>query len=142
MNKIFTARKRSLGQGNIFAPACHSVHRGWGLVLVGYLLQGACSGGGVPAPGGGAWWRPPWSRHPPRAGPSSQEQAPSPGSKHPPEQAPPGPDPPGWPLLRAVRILLECILVINYFLSKMGKNTGIGAPRIARCRTIYQHLKP
>ena len=25
---IFTARKRSLGQGNIFAPLCHSVHRG------------------------------------------------------------------------------------------------------------------
>ena len=31
----FTARKRSLGQGNIFAPVCHSVHRGgvcsWGV---------------------------------------------------------------------------------------------------------------
>ena len=30
---IFTARKRSLGQGNIFTPVCHSVHgggwRGW-----------------------------------------------------------------------------------------------------------------
>ena len=25
--RIFTARKRSLGQGNIFAPVCHSVHR-------------------------------------------------------------------------------------------------------------------
>ena len=24
---LFTARKRSLGQGNIFAPVCHSVHR-------------------------------------------------------------------------------------------------------------------
>ena len=34
---IFTARKRSLGQGNIFTPVCHSVHRG-----------GAC----VVAPGG------------------------------------------------------------------------------------------
>ena len=28
INFIFTARKRSLGQGNIFAPVCHSVHRG------------------------------------------------------------------------------------------------------------------
>ena len=28
---IFTARKRSLGQGNIFAPVCHSVHRGRGV---------------------------------------------------------------------------------------------------------------
>ena len=25
---IIKARKRSLGQGNIFAPVCHSVHRG------------------------------------------------------------------------------------------------------------------
>ena len=34
---IFTARKRSLGQGNIFTPVCHSVHGGghawlWGCV--------------------------------------------------------------------------------------------------------------
>ena len=28
--EVFTARKRSLGQGNIFAPVCHSVHRGGG----------------------------------------------------------------------------------------------------------------
>ena len=28
MVPIFTTRKRSLGQGNIFAPVCHSVHRG------------------------------------------------------------------------------------------------------------------
>ena len=25
---LFTARKRNLGQGNIFTPVCHSVHRG------------------------------------------------------------------------------------------------------------------
>ena len=25
---IFTARKRSLGQGNVFTPVCHSVHSG------------------------------------------------------------------------------------------------------------------
>ena len=25
---IITARKRSLGQGNIFTPVCHSVHGG------------------------------------------------------------------------------------------------------------------
>ena len=48
--KVVTARKPSLGQGNIFTPVCHSVHR-----------EGACSrggclllGGGVPAPGGPA----------------------------------------------------------------------------------------
>ena len=28
MQHLFTVRKRSLGQGNIFAPVCHSVHRG------------------------------------------------------------------------------------------------------------------
>ena len=28
INPVITARKRSLGQGNIFAPVCHSVHRG------------------------------------------------------------------------------------------------------------------
>ena len=25
---VFTARKRSLGQGNVFTPVCHSVHSG------------------------------------------------------------------------------------------------------------------
>ena len=28
MFSVFTARKRSLGQGNIFISVCHSVHRG------------------------------------------------------------------------------------------------------------------
>ena len=63
---FITACKRNLGQGNMFTPVCHSVHRG-----------SAWSQGGVPGPRGGAWWR------------------------HPPERL----------LLRAVRILLECILV-------------------------------
>ena len=66
---IFTARKRSLGQGNIFAPVCHSVHRGECLVLGGVCSQrGSAPRGGVPGPegevpgpggglflGGGAW---------------------------------------------------------------------------------------
>ena len=75
-----------LGQGNIFTGVCDSVN-----------------GGGVPAPGGGACsvgsglggvWS--WGGSGPRGVP--------------------GGDPPGWPLLRAVRILLECILVrkINF----------------------------
>ena len=29
-NHIITAHKRSLGQGNVFTPVCHSVHRGRG----------------------------------------------------------------------------------------------------------------
>ena len=64
---IFTARKRSLGQGNIFTPVCHSVHRGGGHV---WLLRGvhgcgggmcgcwgACmvAGGHVWLPGGHVW---------------------------------------------------------------------------------------
>ena len=44
---VFTARKRSLGQGNIFTPVCHSVHRGACVVAPG----GAC----MVAPGGHAW---------------------------------------------------------------------------------------
>ena len=62
--RLVTARKRSLGQGNIFTPVCHSVHRGWvlppggggassqGVVLPpeGVLpLGGASFGGGVRA---------------------------------------------------------------------------------------------
>ena len=45
---IFTARKRSLGQGNIFTPVCHSVHRGG--------MRG-CSGGAcmVASEGVRAW---------------------------------------------------------------------------------------
>ena len=37
---VITARKRSLGQGNIFAPVCHSVHGG---------VIPACIAGGIPA---------------------------------------------------------------------------------------------
>ena len=46
---IITARKRNLEQGNIFAPVCHSVHRG--LSVPGGCLP-APGGGGVSAPGG------------------------------------------------------------------------------------------
>ena len=49
---IVTARKRSLGQGNIFTPVCHSVHRGGRA----WFLRGGmcgCSGGhGMVAPRG------------------------------------------------------------------------------------------
>ena len=61
---FITARKRSLGQGNIFTPVCHSVHRGgvrgccqWGVCMVasgggGVVAWGAC----VVALGGGCVW--------------------------------------------------------------------------------------
>ena len=40
---IFTARKRSLGQGDIFTPVCHSVHGGG----VAWFWGGTAPGGGL-----------------------------------------------------------------------------------------------
>ena len=70
--RIITARKRSLGQGNIFTPVCHSVHTG-GVCVVApggacvVLFGGACVvlfggrvwfylGGGVHGFSGGHVW--------------------------------------------------------------------------------------
>ena len=85
---IITAHKRSLGQGNTFAPVCHSVHRGFCL--------GACWDSRLPG-----------SRHPPGA-----------------DNLPRGETSPAQCMLgdtankRAVRILLECILVLARLLPK------------------------
>ena len=46
---IFTGRKRSLGQGNVFTPVCHSVHRG-GLHPGGLHPGGSASRGGRQTP--------------------------------------------------------------------------------------------
>ena len=52
--KLITARKQSLGQGNIFAPVCHSVYRGGGIP--------PCIADGIPVclaaglGGGGGWY--------------------------------------------------------------------------------------
>ena len=60
---IVTARKRSLGQGNIFTPVCHSVNRGGGipaciaggiptcLAAGGCAIRACLAAGGVPDPG-------------------------------------------------------------------------------------------
>ena len=98
--------QRSCGQGNIFTPVCHSVHRG----------DGISQGTEADPPGPGT--HPPWSRHtPPRP-----DTPPGPGT--PPEQTPPGADtPPGTRFRHTVyeqlvRILLECILVnFNEFIN-------------------------
>ena len=87
---IFTACKRSLGQGNIFAPVCHSVH------------------------GGCVCHYSPLVRHPPgRHLPLQENTHPSPPSRHPPGHTPPPPSSACWDTVnkRAVRIPLECILV-------------------------------
>ena len=90
--------KRSFGQGNIFTPVCHSVHR-----------MGGAAGWRTPPPG---WRNPPGldGEPPPRAGWRTPPQA---GWRTPPDGEPP---PPGSRLRhtaydRPVRILLECILV-------------------------------
>ena len=50
---IFTTRKRSLGQGNVFTPVCHSVHMkggGFPTCITGHITWGE----GLP-PGGSAF---------------------------------------------------------------------------------------
>ena len=65
--RIFTSRKRSLGQGNIFTPVCHSVHTGAACVVgacmaedggqgAGGMHGGRCMAGGAICGGGHAWW--------------------------------------------------------------------------------------
>ena len=86
-----------LRQGYIFTGVCHSVNRG-GVCSGGYLLLGGC------LLRGGGWWGC-------RGGVSA-----------------PGvclvETPPGRPLLRAVRILLECILVVNAPLESCYQENG------------------
>ena len=104
---IITVRKRSLGQGNVFTPVCHSVHGGGGSsqhAMGRGVCIPTCNGGGVHTPLG----RHPLGRN-------------SPWAETPPGQAHPQADTP-WadpisrrPLKQAVRILLECTLVLNYF---------------------------
>ena len=39
---LFTARKRNLGQGNVFTPVCHSVHRGRCIPACNVCLRKGC----------------------------------------------------------------------------------------------------
>ena len=79
--------QRSCGQGNIFTPVCHSVHRGRGFCL------NACWDTTLPGADTS-----PWSSHPPGtdtplgADTTPQEQTPPPGAANPPP--PPGADTP------------------------------------------------
>ena len=114
LHSIFTARKQSLGQGNIFAPVCHSVHRAGGLprCMLGNTPLGPEAGTTSPPPG------------PEAATPPGPEAAtPSPRSRHPPTPGTRGRHPPAQCMLgdtgnkRAVRILLKCNLVFSGFYS-------------------------
>ena len=117
---IFTARKRSLGQGNVFTPVCHSAHGGGGggLCMISLLVRLPCPmflGGGLCL----------WSHVPSRGslslvrcsfwggGSLSLFSCSFQGVSV--TQTPLDRDPPDSPLLygneRALRILLECILV-------------------------------
>ena len=97
---IVTTRKRSLGQGNIFAPVCHSVHRGR---VPGQVHPTAGTPPGQVHPRAGA---PPGQVHPQAGTPHWAGTPPWVGT--PPRQVHPHP----MVNARAVCILLECILVI------------------------------
>ena len=55
-NVIFTAHKRSLGQGNIFRSVCQEFCSGGGACSGGCLVLEGCLLGGVPAPGRCLLW--------------------------------------------------------------------------------------
>ena len=92
--KVVTARKRSLGQGGVFTPVCHSVHR-----------EGLHPGG---LPPGGLHWR----------GGSASRGVCMRGGGEVGQWAKPPPYQILWDTVNepAVHILLECILVFQYVL--------------------------
>ena len=112
---MVTARKRSLGQGNIFTPVCHSVHRG-GLPqsMLGYHTPDHAPPGTMHTPPRTMHTPLPWD-HAPRRPCTSPRTMNCPGIMHPPDH-----DPPAQNMLgdmvntQAVRILLECNLVNNF----------------------------
>ena len=47
LGSVITARKRSLGQGNVFTRMCHSIHRGEEVCLGRVYLKGGLPPGGL-----------------------------------------------------------------------------------------------
>ena len=140
ISDMFTARKRSLGQGNIFKSVCQEFCS-WGGVVSQHALQVVSQHAlqqvcvlsqyalqqGRSAPGGClVWgvcsWGGAWSRGSAPGGICSQGGG------------VPGGDPPRQLLLHAVRILLECILVKNIFLSSLP----LLQPKINLNKTAFQ----
>ena len=110
--------QRSCGQGNIFTPVCHSVHRGVSASVTTPPRETPREQ--TPPPGADTPQErtPPRSRHPPGADTPQ---------KHPPWEA----TPPGSRLRhtvneRPVRILLECILVPVLFGQNLFKFRKFG----------------
>ena len=121
LNHLITARKRSLGQGNVFRSVCHSVHRGRGFCPT--PLDADLPGLDRFPPG----CRPPGWADPPGVGQTPLDANPSQVGQIPRGWGdPPGCRPPwGWAdpppdtvNKRAVRILLECMLEGNRFTLK------------------------
>ena len=102
---VVTARKRSLGQGNIFRSVCQEFcPRGGGGALPQCMLgYHTPPGPGTPprdqapiphldqVPPGTRHPSPTWTRHPPDQAPPSPDQAPSPGPGTPPQGQAPSP---------------------------------------------------
>ena len=102
---IYYRPKRSFGQGNIFTPVCHSVHRG------------------------GVWQGDPpgWMEEPPQL----DGEPPPAGWRNPPgwmEEPPPGSGLQHTVYDRPVRILLECILVFRENLTNSSFRTSFVQP--------------
>ena len=139
---FITARKRSLLEGYVFTRVCHSVHRGvWPIACWDAPLLHA----GMPPLEPEAdrplypWTRPLWPPGTRGRPPRDQRQTPSPRDQR---QAPPRDQrqtPPGalragkhtgnW---RAVRILLECILVATTFTQR---ENAVAASRVDQAFT-------
>ena len=103
--------QRSCGQGNIFTPVCHSVHRG-----VSASVQA-----GIPPP----------SKHPPRADNPPGVDTP------PPEQTPPGSRLRHTVNERPVRILLECILVCYFIWLRLAVTRCPSVWLALKCHSKY-----
>ena len=126
---LVTARKRSLGQGNIFTPVCHSVHRGGmhGCSQGGGAVCGCSGGHAWLLPGGvrGCSWGHAWLLPGGVCGCFQGVCVVAPGGMHGCSRGvcvvPPGGGH-AWDTTRygdtinerAVRILLECILVLTF----------------------------
>ena len=128
MRSVFTARKRSLGQGNIFINVCSGGRRRVS-DPGGCLLPGGVCSGGMSAPGDvcSGWVSAPGGLI------QGFQGCLFPGSV-------PGRDPPTrWILLQVVCILLECILVLHCVTFDLSTKTApaeLHTSKDNNCRSV------